>query len=334
MRRLSVILSLTLVLFSACNDNVGSSNSGAQPSDEDTSSDATRDGSSTVDAQPDSSESDADGSGSDTGGTQGGAVVVEDCTCAHEDDVCVNGECTREGLDCAPGECPASYRCARRPGDSMSRCTCAVSRDECGPFCEVEADCPSGTDCDLDRGVCEPPSGCAGSIYQCPVGQTCENQDTCKQFGDVADGSSCDANPDCSSGICLSGVCEEACLVDSDCDADEYCGIEDSDSPATCKPRPESCPDCPEGTRCVPEQDACEASFCLTTEDCESGDCIYAPGALGPGTCATDDERKCKPHEWRIREFIDVCATKIRCNDAGDCSAPYSCRFSWCAREL
>lgn len=143
---------------------------------------------------PEASPSEGGTDGSD-GGTVSGPCN-DDATCGGGGARCIDGQCTPQGHLCADrSQCVAAG----------SACVDGV----CEPTCSASAPCPTGYQCDLNRGVCNVnPGACSGSgTSTCQGGTVCVDQHCvppCAAPGDAGDaGPSCPAGQACVNGGCI-----------------------------------------------------------------------------------------------------------------------------------
>lgn len=251
--------------------------------------------------------------------------------------ICLNGQCADP---CAGEEdCPAGYTCraSEVPTDSGT-----VTIDVCVPElapCLADSDCGAGEVCTVDRETdlvlgCDEPIG-AGTV-----------------------GTTCSADGDCQSNLCLDGACSAPCEAPNDCnDAGSTC---DSTTVTTgngsadlnaCVPREEgtcqSDADCAGGQRCVAETTATDLIFtcgsgnagggetgdaCTADSDCAQNLCD-AGTCIGPcqstGDCAAGDNFSCDTRNVDIgggnTDSASVCTPPTPCAEDDDCRVGEVC---------
>lgn len=254
-----------------------------------------------------------------------GCLIGQECDL--ETHSCVDARC-RGQEDCADdercdeesGECvPAPEMCLGQ--DCADAEWCDFFGESCigalpGDACTVDADCGEGMACGLSN------DAELAAVTVCLV-----------EAGVGAGRSACEADADCRSGLCLRGLCFEACAGNDDCAGeDSACATfsvvpsdngtpEPQDDPsfdvATCV---DSLPcarnaDCPEGqvcgvaalgdelaALCMPVQgDGVHGSPCAADGDCRSGRCEGQAVRRCIGVCAGDED--CGPTNT---ECVDV----------------------------
>jgi len=265
----------------------------------------------------------SEGEGADGGGdVDAGELPVgrnEECECADPEAICVQeNKCGLPEARCETNaDCPDGFACSEdNTGLFADVCVCDGTREECGPFCEDDEDCPTQLFCERDERF-EPQGFCRGSSAGCDFnavcgrGEVCEEfeadvriDDHCEQTGSKSVGESCSADIECESGSCSpDNVCIEHCLADEDCPEGEHCvgGSTHRDDCDTV-----DCDiSCPEDTRCLGT--GCWAPFCRTTSDCPEGDCIFGMNDNGMGSCLEEEPSRCKSNEVRTDEEDPYC---------------------------
>ncbi len=146
-----------------------------------------------------------------TDASEAGAVTGpcnSDTDCGGNGERCINGQCTVKGQLCSDGsQCIAAG----------SACVDGV----CESRCSSSSPCPTGFQCDLNRGVCNVnPGPCAGSGTS-----TCQGGTTCVDTFCVPPCTATDAGPTCPTGqVCVSGGCIPNQQASFDCANDGQSG--------------------------------------------------------------------------------------------------------------
>jgi hypothetical protein len=238
-------------------DAGGSETDGADGSDGSASGAEAGDGSDA--GVPAGSDAGTDGSADASGA--GSCAAPSDCpgedeTCRYR--TCAQGSCgfadTAPGTPCGHG---AALRC-----DGNGRCVECLTGSDCANGVCVEHVCVAATCTDKVRNAGEAGVDCGGSCLPC------------------ANGASCDASADCSSGLCEAGNCT-ACIDHLDCPSDTYCAA------GSCLPKLSDGSTCSEGARC--ESGHCPAADGVCCDAPCAGGCVACTAAktLGQdGVCA------------------------------------------------
>lgn len=153
-------------------------------------------GAGTLDAGADASPG-TDSGGDSAAGYDGGEAgpttgpCNDDAACGGHGEKCIDGQCAPQTLLCSDGS-----QCAV----SGSACVDGV----CEPHCSATSPCPTGTQCDLTRGVCNVnPAACAGSGPS-----SCQGGTTCVEEHCVPPCTTTDAGATCPTGqVCVAGGC-------------------------------------------------------------------------------------------------------------------------------
>jgi hypothetical protein len=134
------------------------------------------------------------GDSSSGDGSEGGTPTTcnDDATCGGQGAKCVDGQCTKQVDLCS----------------DTSQCHVAGSAcvdGLCEPHCSASAPCPTGSACDLTRGVCNiNPDPCTGSgASTCQGGTTCVENHCVPPCTVTEAGSSCSAGQVCVNGGCI-----------------------------------------------------------------------------------------------------------------------------------
>ena len=174
------------------------------------------------------------GGGTSQGGRGGGACVAlgEACTA----DPCCEGECSDvkgrccldEGAPCtglSETECCSGCDMAR--GKCCGPNGCASGCSPQGMMCQTPMDCCDGLDCTGNQCACVPVGANCGPTAHCCQGSYCVAQ-TC-----TTDCTSalqmCGSDRDCCTGVCTNSVCAcsgdfQQCATDNDCCFGVPCG--------------------------------------------------------------------------------------------------------------
>lgn len=272
----------------------------------------------------------------------------EECDCPNPDEMCSPHRCGLPDISCGPGgeECPEGYACENIVFTSSYVCLCDGDKSDCVPRCEGPEDCPAMNQaCSThEAGKCLLRVTCSNSL-DCPSGFICDaDERVCVRTGNLELGEACEDGMDCISGTCYHGLCDQQCLSDSDCEDGEHCrrlaGLDDIGCTDTfpCQIS------CPPDTIC--RADECSEPFCLTTADCDVGDCVQNPFVAGiqPAECEeTGDpniDRYCKPEE-RLHYYAPSpptsCYIPQPCWYDADCEPPYYCPTAYggyCTRDI
>ncbi len=176
----------------------------------------------------------------------------------------------------------------------------------CVPGCDADADCPTGSRCDLNGRCLEALPLCSAD-FECPAGNYCD--------GDGACVAACADDVDCASDeICSArGRCElaRACLSDAVCAAGSFCGGD-----GVCTSGCALDADCQAGESCSASGRCLGATpTCGASADCATGSYCDAAGACVQA-CAIDDDcpagRGCDPAGRCVVEGL--CFTGARSN--------------------
>ncbi len=220
------------------------------------------------------------------------------------------GSCT---TDCTDKPCATGTTCGLVTSGEGGRSWCLTS-------CTARSGCRDGAQC-LD-GVCQP--NCSAS-QPCPTGTQCDATGACAPYDGAAEGAACNVDTECSTRLCLLGVCSKSCDHDSACAATQTCvphriGDDGEVAPTNllvlaCAPRRQS------GLgnfACVRDGDcdrgACMLGICVeacaTNQDCHASlqQCVKLPVPLDSGEAPTFGA--CIP-ERAMLPFDVVAATAV-----------------------
>ena len=226
--------------------------------------------------------------GCDPGGASTGGACVQQSDCAAPN-FCVaefaGGSCT---TDCTDKPCAAGTACGLVRTADGGRSWCLTS-------CTDRSGCRSGAQC-LD-GVCQP--NCSDT-QPCATGTQCDATGACVPYDGAPEGAVCAVDTDCSTRLCLLGVCAKSCDHDGACAATQTCVPhrigDDGEVPPTnllvlaCGPRRASAlPSlgCDRDGDC--DRGACMLGICVeacaTTQDCHASaqQCVKLPVPLDSG---------------------------------------------------
>ena len=280
----------------------------------------------------------------------------QECDCPSEEEKCTPRLCGLPDAECGEhnGEtCPEGYACHRSPGAVDHQiCVCVGDEEQCASECSSQDDCPANNrECLFQDGTCHfNTGGCLSSLY-CPEGDYChDDHGKGEPTGDLGFGESCEKNAECHSGICHEGMCDEHCRSHHDCENGTcmWLGPDNNSVDARgCSEYFVSCDaeehGCEANEECYvggEEEAYCRPQPCLTTEDCDVGDCVEPRLEMvrQPGRCLepeeSDADQHCKPEEMRIQHDEDRCFQKGSCWHDGHCEEPYTCRGRRCSRDV
>ncbi len=218
-------------------------------------------------------------------------VFVAGCptvTPCDTDEECDNGEfcdgaetCVDGGCESAENPCAEGERC----NEAADRCDECVINAECDDdvFCNGAETCTNGLCgegpdpctpdeiCDEDNSECDD----CDSDDDCDDGVFCNGEETCED-GECVDGDApCAAGEACDED---NGECTPPCLLDSDCDDNDECTIDDCGTDGVCDAIPVDCDDddlCTDDT-CDPDTGCANtAVMCPAGQECDpdTGDC-------------------------------------------------------------
>jgi len=292
------IVSILLVLVSACGDS-GSKSGDTSAAD---TSVATSTGATDTSVTPDGDATVGPGA------CQGADDCASDemCTCDGQC-VPVAGNACSEDRNCGtPRWCNTCTKHCEQQAELCEPCTDSRGCQEdgacltfasggtfCGRACVTAAGCPQGYDCD-DVGVgekqCVPKSGACDALglcqsdSACPIGQICNDATHACGPGCSEDGQC----PGAGANVCVLGRCVPPCGESNPCATPAECVSGHCKIPGAC----ESAADCPDAaTYCDRVTGMCQAG-CLVSEDCKdaaqeckSGACV-AKGCLHNYECA------------------------------------------------
>ena len=160
---------------------------------------------------------------------------------------------------------------------------CANSGGVGGGECESQSDCPTGLECNTEKGVCECSTDdqcitAFGDDYQCNTFKLCQPRPPCLGNKDCAEDEICNAN-DPSGGRCIPAT---SCGSTVHCDFNFYCDR----STETCQPGCQNSGDCQLGSVCIGGQ--CtdgNCSTCPVSPDPDPSYCDYGETCSLNGTC-------------------------------------------------
>lgn len=235
---------------------------------------------------------------------QNGDEIETDCgggTCPG----CPIGTDCNNGADCITLVCGNAGACVAATCNDDVRNQTETGVD-CGGPCQ---DCPTGEPCgtgaDCQSGVCGG-GGCDQGVVRCCQGPSCnddvrngtESDTDCgnNACGGCANGDTCTANGQCTSGFCQAGTCRPPPCADgvrNGTESDTDCGGND----ATCRR-------CPVGDSCA------------VNGDCASNSCIN-------GACAAcgDGQQNGTETDVDCGGVCGDCDTGDDCNVDGDCQS-------------
>jgi hypothetical protein len=276
--------------------------------------------------------------GTYVGGCTGPADCSQNETCGA-DRQCHSGDCTSPETGCVAG-----YTCIVDPTTQTANCVSGgtggsgtggsgtggstTSTGGAGTGGSTSSTGGAGTGGTGTGGVGGAPVYC-GHPADCPTGQTCAPDGTCKTgdcnalgciFGYTCDTTSglckgaangCDGNTDCtgSGDVCIAGpttsggVCTQPadqCFDQSQCDSGDKCVA------GKCVVGCATTADCRDGFKCDTALGTCStpAKTCTVTKDCGGATTVCVGGACVPrssgGTCASGDvwdENGCIPNQ-------------------------------------
>ncbi len=228
-----------------------------------------------------------------------------------------------DGYGCSRhNDCVAIYSGEDRPDDGYSGTGVFVA---CEPEpitqgCYANEDCPTGFECTVSQGDCQPPPGCGGGGVDCPA--VCFGQ--C-----VPSGGSC-AAIDCGPGF----HCEEVCSdtgTGSDGSGAEDAPVGPGTCTATCVPDETFCPlECPPNSVCVevcppcgyPGDPACG-------QPCHFECQLVQPGVCEGFECGPDAhcEERCHPCD----PLPDGSGCESACEPFCVPNPPTTCEDTFCA---
>lgn len=280
-------------------------------------------------------------------------LACDDGSAATENDVCVNGFCIGEAVDCGDG-LPCTV-------DTFDEVAAECVHTPNHALCDDEVFCNGAEFCSLTTG-CESaaPVDCSGLDDDCNTGVCSEFDNSCEavpanEAGACDDGLFCTVNDTCESGVCSGTVrsCDDgvACTTDScdevggscvatandgACDNGLFCdGSEVCDETLGCQGG--SAVDCSSfdgactAGVCNDDLDACEAgaanegdpcddgSFCTVGDTCQSGLCVGSPKDCGDGVGCTVDS---------CDEINDICVNTTddeSCDNGQFCDGSETC---------
>jgi hypothetical protein len=248
--------------------------------------------------------------GSGSGGSalaSGGSALASGGTAGGPDGTpeCPDGQRWCPGCTVGTGLCAVGC-----PGAACQPCADVTMQEEC----DARVGCHSVF---LDAGVCAcPTAGCCMAFARCADGDNvdCTGKGVnCEALTPACGPAFVNSyTPSCYEGCvdrkdCAAPACPEApadgcsCYADSDCSSGQRCYSADcaNDRPGTCRvPPPKGCfgdADCPPGQTCIGGQPApCDTTIVdrvgtCGVEACPEGDC---PGTAGP-TCSCSDGGQC-----------------------------------------
>ncbi len=256
--------------------------------------------------------------------------------------LCDDGNACTTGDECKVGKCVAGTNtctCSQN-----SDCLAKEDKDLCNgtlfcnitlnpPKCEINpatvVSCPSGTDTQCIRTLCNPLDGKCMTLPAeltfkksgaCnPATQKCDylplNANESPTVNTCDDGNACTTGEICAKGKCQPSAFECKCQADSDCkdDGDVCNGVPFCDKAAgSCKINPATVVTCP----------SADDTVCVTNKcDIKTGQCKMTPVSITSLSC--DDGNTCTTG--------DVCSTKTglcesgtnicTCNNNGDCAS-------------
>lgn len=173
--------------------------------------------------------------------------------------------------------------------------------------CEVNTDCPLAEICDLEQNICVAEQLPCTDTFTCPLSQNCnaltgfcEPDSICSRDGCVVGETCNETTEECTPTRCSpnrsdcpvrfkcapEGVCEQGCLIETDCPQEEFCLVQTNGTRGACVPSCGVDTDCPFGTTCelLGDKSRCERepscvldSECRSDEVCVSGNCIQPP---------------------------------------------------------
>ena len=237
---------------------------------------------------------------------------------------CCGGICCRDDETCVAGSCQAVACITVGNICNTTDNQCCAADPTCAQSCSGVTTC-----CRQPGGTCEDTCDCCGSTSQC-VGSRC-----CRGLTGA-----CDADDDCCGELgCVSGTCQELCVVRGQaCDSSGN-GLPCCDDGAFCGRGPYDV--CPQATACVsPVGGAC-ASDCqcvgqlgtfpppFTNSRCENGRCcaeVNKPCTNGEACCTSGGQSLvCQTPSYG--SFNDpICCVA----DGGACSAATFCCNGFC----
>lgn len=235
--------------------------------------------------------------GVDCGGTCGGCSAGAACAVAAD---CESGVCGDAGTCPAPS-CEDGVV---NQDESDVDCGGACERDcGTGERCRVDADCEPGAFCPAGAERCAPAS-CADAVQNGDeVGADCGG--ACPG---CLDGSACNLDGDCASGVCTAGTCAAPACDDGALNRDET----DTDCGG-------DCPSCPVG------------GDCIVNGDCSTGVC--RAGTCAPPACNDNVQNGNETDVDCGGNCFQNCSVGEGCNNGNDCQTG-SCNAVGCGPGL
>ena len=290
-------------------------------------------------------------------------ALCEDGDLCTVSDVCANGVCGGEAVDCTSldddcvlGACnPATGACEAAAVNEGGACDDGVNctiNDACtNGVCGAESlDC-SGLDDACNVGTCNEGLGTCESTPT-NEGGSCDDLDPCTENDSCASGACIGIPKDCSSldGACTIGACDGAsglCEAQSinegnACDDGDLCTVLDACTTGLCAGAPKDCSGsggaCNVGV-CNPANGACETAPSNEDGACDDGDlctildaCTNGLCAGSPVDCSSFDDQcvlgVCNPTTG-ICDSVSANEGEI-CNDGDLCTASDACTNGLC----
>lgn len=178
-------------------------------------------------------------------------------------------------VDCVDGTtCTEGQSCWHVGGDNF-----------CVPSCTDRSTCRSDWQCFGGQCVpaCTAPTDCGARGFSCDSGQ-------CNPLPGVANGGACTFDEDCSSMLCLSGICRAACDNEAACPVAETCAVNAIGDNGELFPTTQIRP------ACIPRRGgATPGKACEVDDDCDQGSCQF-------GRC------------------VNLCSADAQCGSTAACS--------------
>jgi hypothetical protein len=239
-----------------------------------------------------------------------------------------NGVRCAVNAGCRTGQCVDGFCCESACNGQCVACNLAGSEGRCLPVpdnldpdneCAAEPDTTCGRDGACNgQGACRKyamgvecaPRSCQGDTEQ--ARSTCDGQGSCKS-GETKS---------CGTAVCIGDVCGQACALDPECKAGNYCDA------GTCRPQRVQGAACDRNTQCG-------TGFCVDGVCCAdvcTGKCQACNNPGSAGTCqpvadGRDPRREC------LVQGVFTCGNAGGCDGKGGCKlhvAGSPCGFGSC----